>query len=231
MMRVTAACAPSVERCGVAVAIDGHPARTIELKARFDDYELPVPSTALRDQTGPVDVRFYGPGADNGRNETADRSFRLASLALMPVGDPGRETVRHLFRPDTRPADLNLLSDEAKVEWNVRLQGFYPREPGFNWTGRRATIVVPIGRHRPNALHMHFVRSSRPASHVKITASDCPLFEGPLPHQDWIARFSLAPCRVSGEQLEIRIESDVLRPPNDRRELGVAIRSILLDEI
>ena len=57
----------------------------------------------------------------------------------------------------------------------------------------------------------------------------CGVFDGSLPRRDWEAMFSLEGCRITGDELRIVIESEVTRPMNDPRELGVALRYIVLD--
>jgi hypothetical protein len=228
-MRVQAACGPSVRQCRVEVVVDGLPAGVLELRPRFADYELPVPTGGLAQLTGPIDVRFRGSRDEDASNVLGDRSFRLAAIEVLPSPDAPPGSMRHLFRAAEIPANLNLISDRAEIEWGVRLQGFHRSEARLRWTTRRALLLVPLGRRTPKALRINFVRTSRDGSSVRVSANECGVFDGSLPRRNWEATFSLAGCRITGDELRIVIESEVARPPNDPRDLGVALRYLMLD--
>jgi hypothetical protein len=228
-IRIQAACGPSVQRCRVAVVIDRQPAGSLELGPRFADYELPIPPGGLTQPTGPIDVRFRAPRDEAASNILGDRSFRLAAIDMLSSLDAPSGRIRHLFRAEEMPANLNLISDRAVAEWGVRLKGFHGSEARLRWTMRRGVLIVPLGNRAPRAMRVHFVRSSRDGSTLRVSANECGVFDGSLPHRDWEATFSLEGCRITGDELRIVIESEVTRPLNDPRELGVALRYIVLD--
>ena len=145
----------------------------------------------------------------------------------------GQVLLDRAFRTKRRPADLNLIS-RAAAAWGISQRGLYQeevrRDRMIRWTDRRASISVPLDDHRPRALRIKVARSSRPHHRLRIAASDCVLFEGPVPTPEWEATFGLERCWIAGNTLNILLESEVVRPPRDSRNLGIALRSIVLDE-
>jgi hypothetical protein len=215
-LRLQAACRAEAERCSVQVHVDGQQAGFLELSSDFQEHELAVPPRALLEGTGPIELQL----------STADRAFRLATIELLATADAPRRSVHHLFGAQHAPADLNLLTEEASAEWGVIHKGFHQAERGFRWTSRRATVIVPLPEGPPKEVRIHFVRNSLPGRPVTVAINGCTLFEAPLPRRDWIATFSVRGCDLTPNRLELVIKSDVMRPRNDTRELGVAVRSI-----
>jgi hypothetical protein len=114
----------------------------------------------------------------------------------------------------------------------VRQFGFHDVEQDgktFRWTGPRASVIVPLGRSRPTAVRVEVARTVRPGQSIRISANGCPLFDGVIPRNEWDATLSLERCTITGEELTVAIEADAIRPPRDRRELAVAMRSIRVD--
>jgi hypothetical protein len=72
-------------------------------------------------------------------------------------------------------------------------------------------------------------RTIRPGQSVRISANGCTLFEGAVPRSEWDATLSLERCTITGAELTVTIDADAVRPPRDRRELAVAMRSISVD--
>jgi hypothetical protein len=232
-LRLRAACdARTAANCQVALSINGRAAGTVSLSDGWRDYEVPVPAAAMEAGSGAVDIGFQAAGYDTARRDARIQAFRVGSVSLL--GPPGARDLpmRHVFQPEVRPASLNLISATAR-SWGVRLRGFYRRERSgarsFRWTSGRAEVMVPLNGIPPQAIRVGFVRSSRPETVVRILANDCPLFEGTLPRHGWEALLPLGPCRVTGRELRISIDSDVVRPERDGRTLGVAVRHILLE--
>ena len=63
---------------------------------------------------------------------------------------------------------------------------------------------------------------------VVITANGCTIFDAEIQGR-WIQTLSLAPCPMTSPVLEIKIISEVHQARgSDRRNLGVAIRSLEL---
>jgi hypothetical protein len=213
--------------------INGQRAGTIELLPRFADYEVPVPADSVAEPTGNIDIRFHGPLDPSVSNGATERSFLLARVTLLGVQGAERATMRHLFRPELRPPDLNLISDVAAVVWGVERRGFHSTERDrggtFRWTDGRGSLTVPLDGQRPNAVRLELARSSRPDHPIRITGNGCLLFRGAVPHRDWEVTLPLEGCRIEGSHLELAIESEVVRLPTDRRDLGVAVRDVLIE--
>ncbi len=135
----------------------------------------------------------------------------------------------------TDRAAANLVRDEAARLWGVTLSGFFNTEWAgprpFRWTDGDATVSVPIdGREPPSWLSVEVVMTGSQTKPVVITANGCTIFDAEIQGR-WIQTLSLAPCPMMSPVLEIKIISEV-HPArgSDRRNLGVAIRSLeLLD--
>jgi hypothetical protein len=128
---------------------------------------------------------------------------------------------------------LNLISQTAQDVWGVSQSGTYGEERSggrmFRWLERRARLVVPLGPSRPHAVRFEIWRTIRAGQPIRITANECPLFEGVPPRTEWSVVFSLETCRVAGDQLTITVEAEPMRPPGEKRDLAVAVRSIRLE--
>jgi hypothetical protein len=234
-LRIRAACDRRRDRCRVDVDVNDARAGTLELTGELSNHDLPMPPEAVREPIGAVVVRFRRPGnpaVSGQRTNVNERSFRLGAVTLL--GGPGFDVrkLRDLSHGSSGLADLNLISDTAEVALNVRLQGFYRAEGSgaatYRWTQRLATLVVPVQGLTPSAIRVRLARSSHPENRIRITANGCRLFDGRLPQHEWETMLSLAGCRKIDDELKLSIESDVIRPPKDRRELGVAVRHVVL---
>jgi hypothetical protein len=149
-------------------------------------------------------------------------------------GSEEKPLLRRLQRPTVRLADLNLISGAAQRAWGVRQRGFYSNErteaAPFRWTWGHGTVIVPLAGERPRVLRLKIARGIRPAMRLKVTANDCHLFDGVLPEREWEPTFSLTNCVVKGDEVTIRLISDVTRGPGrDKRRLGIAVRQVALE--
>ena len=231
-LRVHAACGPTnpAGRCRVDVEINGSRAGTLDLVPRFADYDVPIPDDTVADATGGIDIRFHGALDPSTSHRTVQRSFLLGRITL--TGAPGTEqsSVRHLFRPEVRPPDLNLMSDTAVVVWDVQRRGFYNVERdsvgAFRWTDGHGSLAVRMEGSRPTAVRLKLARSSRPDRPIRITANGCFLFEGVMPQREWEATLPIRECAIEVDELVVVIDSDVVRPARDTRTLGVAVRHV-----
>jgi hypothetical protein len=238
-LRIRAACGrprPARTTCDVAVEVNGASAGHLTLTDEWRIEDLLIPEAAAAAPAGPFDVRFSGPrfvpaqsGAGTDRREL---SFQLASVALVQTDSsvmpsPSGHGVAAL------PSDLNLITPAAQDVWAVRQDGFYDVERldgrMFRWTGGQARLLVPLGGLRPKAVRVEISRTIRPGLSVTISANGCPLFAGVPPRNEWDATLSLGRCGITGDELAITIDADAMRPPRDRRELAVALRSIRVD--
>ena len=133
----------------------------------------------------------------------------------------------------TDRAAANLVRDEAARLWGVTLSGFFNTEWAgprpFRWTDGDATVSVPIdGREPPSGLSVEVVMTGSQTKPVVITANGCTIFDAEIQGR-WIQTLSLAPCPMTSPVLEIKIISEVHQARgSDRRNLGVAIRSLEL---
>jgi arylsulfatase A-like enzyme len=161
------------------------------------------------------------------------RRGRNAVDVFLVEESAGQPVLRRAFRPRPRPAGLNLVARTAG-EFGVYQSGLYREESSggrmFRWTSGKVEIAVPLEGRHPRALRIDVARSSRPHHRFRISAGDCVLFDGRVPTPDWETTFDLGRCRLAGDTLDIELESDVVRPPRDSRQLGVALRSIVLDD-
>jgi hypothetical protein len=216
--------------CAVDVAVNRSRAGTITLGEDWRTVDLTTPDPAIADPRGAIEVNLSGRRfvpAENGMGEdTRELSFQLASVAILPdvlSPVPGIE----------QPWDANLIASETQRRAGVDQFGFYDEERSegrmFRWTGGRARITVPPAARLPHTLRVEMSRTLRPTSVVTMRANGCMLFEGAIPHPGWSASFPLAGCLAAGETLEIAIESASARVSNDRRELGVAVRSVRIE--
>jgi hypothetical protein len=235
VLRVRAACGqrPSNTTCDVAVEVNGAAAGHLTLTDEWSIADLLIPEAAAAAPAGAFDVRFSGPrfvSAETG-TEGRELSFQIASVALVPGETSGSPSASGRGVA-ALPADLNLITPAAQDIWAVRQDGFYDVEQldgMFRWTGRHARVVVPLGHSRPTTVRVQVSRTIRPGQPVRISANGCVLFAGVPPRSEWDATLPIGGCNITGEELTIGIDADAMRPPRDRRELAVALRSIRVD--
>jgi len=236
ILRIRAACGPRPEasRCDVQVTINGLAAGTIALTDDWATYDLPIPGAAAAAEIGPFDIKFSGPrpvlttaALEQGRRMT----LQVASVALVPGLTVGRGAT--ISMAAELPDDLNLISQTAQDVWGVSQSGIYGEERSggrmFRWVERRARLVVPMRLSRPHAVRFEIWRTIRAGQPIRIAANECALFEGVPPRTEWSVVFSLEACRATGDQLTITVEAEPMRPPGERRDLAVALRSVRLE--
>jgi hypothetical protein len=237
ILRIRAACGrrAAASDCRVQVTVNGIAAGTIAPTNDWAIHDLPIPGPAAAAATGPFDIGFTGARHVQARSGLRARrmvSFQLASVALVPGSITGRAAISSPPEAN-RPEDLNLISPPAEDVWGVSQYGFYgvERSAGrtFRWTDHRARLVVPLGGARPSAVRFEIWRTIRAEQRIRISADKCRLFDGVPPRNEWTAVFPLEACGAGGAELEITIEADAMRPPGDRRELAVALRSVRLE--
>jgi hypothetical protein len=237
LLRIRASCGPRASKtpCRVGVDVNGARAGQLTLTDEWTIADLPIPEIAASDSAEVVDVRFDGPRfvrAESGmETDRRELSFQLASVAVVPADTPGSHSPggRSIT---TLPPDLNLITPAAQDIWAVRQSGLYEVERDgrtFRWTARDARVTVPLGRTRPTAVRVEVARTVRPKQPIRISANGCTLFDGVVPRSEWNASLSLGRCTITGEELTVAIEADAVRPPRDKRELAVAVRSIRVE--
>jgi len=236
ILRIRAACGlrSTASRCDVQVTINGLAAGAIALTDDWATYDLPIPGATAAAETGPFDIKFSGPRpaqATAGFEQGRRMALQLASVALVPAPTVGRGASMSIAAE--LPNDLNLMSQAAQDVWGVSQSGIYGEERSggrmFRWFERRGRLVVPMGLTRPHAERFEIWRTIRAGQPIRITANECPLFEGVPPRTEWSAVFSLETCRAAGDQLTITVEAEPMRRPGERRDLAVAVRSIRLE--
>jgi hypothetical protein len=146
----------------------------------------------------------------------------------------GQPVLHRLRRPTSRPADLNLITGAAEHYWNVRQRGFHRHEGKggvvFRWARPEASVTVPLQGERPVAVRLKVARAVEPTATLRVTANDCTIYEGTVPHHEWDATLSLAPCNLETHALTIKLTTEATRTRigRDSRRLGVALRHIIL---
>jgi len=227
VLRIRARCGDRVSdgRCRINVDVNHSPAGAIEPGDEWRTFDLPMPAAATAAPSGAIDIRFTGPRfvpAERGTTDDArELSFQFASAALLPAGST------------VQPQNLNLIAADARDVWGIGQVGFYREEYSdgrmFRWTAPHAAVIAPLGSREPRSLRVELWGASQPARRITLKANGCTLFDGVVPHSEWSTSFPLAGCLAAGETLEIAIESAAARVPNDRRELGVAVRSVRIE--
>lgn len=160
----------------------------------------------------------------------------LNPIEIFEVTSADDATVlRTALRSGLLPPTLNLISGEAKYDWNVRDTGMYPREPygndAFRWTNGDATLTLSpnlVPAKAPVAVHL--TSMTRRDTPFTLTLNGCTLFDAALPGGEWNHVFPTEGCPAAtftGSRMEIRIRSGVApAPPSDGRTLGVPILEI-----
>ena len=77
---------------------------------------------------------------------------------------------------------------------------------------------------------MKIARAVEPAARLTVTANGCTVYDGVVPHEEWETTLPLAPCRLAGDELTIRLVTTVPPRPGEEpsRAQGVAVRSLHL---
>ena len=162
------------------------------------------------------------------RGENSVEVFLVEDAA----GEPRLARVR---TPTSRPEDLNLISGAAQHYWNIRQRGFHRHEGKgdgvFRWTRADAAVTVPLLGRTPAAIHVKIARAADPRARLEIIANGCRVHDGVIPRREWEARLPLDGCRLSGDELTIRLTTSGMRPRRgrDTRVLGVAVRHVILE--
>jgi hypothetical protein len=132
-----------------------------------------------------------------------------------------------------RPADLNLISESASLDWGVRRGGFHQLEKvpdgrEFRWTRGVAQISNAFTHRRPVAVQVEVLAvPGGVPKNLKIEADDCMLFEGVV-GGGWAATLSLARCELAADDFMLRFTTPAPRGATDSRSLGVALSRVVL---
>jgi hypothetical protein len=143
--------------------------------------------------------------------------------------------LRAALHSEQPSADLNLISGEARFDWNVQDDGLYAREPlgsdFFRWTNGDASLTVPASFVTGDAQLAVYLASMTPSdTHVAIGLDDCTLFDGTVPGGAWTGTFPVSRCigrsRKRSEYV-VHIKSGITpAPPGDDRRLGVPVLAV-----
>ncbi|HTI37040.1 MAG TPA: sulfatase-like hydrolase/transferase [Vicinamibacterales bacterium] len=163
----------------------------------------------------------------------------LNPLDVFEVATENGETVlRRAYHSGRLPSALNLISGEAKYDWNVRDAGFYPREPigdaEFRWTTGDSSLTIAKNLVPPQTqlITIRLAAMTRPQTPLTLSLNDCTLFQGTLPGGEWTQTFPIRDCMSSAardSELVIRIKSSVApAPPGDNRQLGLPVLAVTL---
>jgi hypothetical protein len=151
------------------------------------------------------------------------------------AGDVRAAVLRTAVRSAGIPPSLNLISGEAKYDWNVRDTGLYPREPlgdgAFRWTNGDASLTMPVSlASDKRQILIHLAPMTRTDTPLTVAVNECTLFDGALPGGEWSRVFRTDGCPAStfqGREMNVRIRSGVAAaPPADGRTLGVPVVEI-----
>jgi hypothetical protein len=130
-----------------------------------------------------------------------------------------------------RPPTLDLASDTAARFWSVRQTGLSSPQNArvpFRWTGREASIVVPLeDAQRPQSLRIGIAGPPPSRARVGLQVNDCVLYEGPVESTPWYRTFSLDPCPGLRAVTEARIVIRAIGGTADRPE-GAALEMLNL---
>ncbi len=162
------------------------------------------------------------------------RSGRNSIDVFLIEESDGRPVLGRLHRRSSRPVDLNLISGAAARSWDIRQLGFRRHQrmghDVIRWTRADAAVIVPRLGRTPAALRMKIARAVEPAARLTVTANGCTVYDGVVPHEEWETTLPLAPCRLAGDELTIRLVTTVAPRPGEEpsRAQGVAVRSLHL---
>ena len=131
----------------------------------------------------------------------------------------GGPVLGRMHRRSSRPDDLNLISGAAAQYWDIRQAGFRRHQRMghgvIRWTRADAEVTVPRLERAPSALRLRIARAVEPAARLTVTANGCTVYDGVVPHEEWETTLPLAPCRLAGDQLTIKLVTRV--PPRSGR--------------
>ena len=141
----------------------------------------------------------------------------------------GQMQLRRTAVGAVRPADLNLISAEAR-DWGVLQSNFYGVEGSgrneMRWTRDWAELSNLMTHTPPREVVIEVAMVPGPPKLLTIQANECTLFEGDV-HANWVRTFDLGAC-PSREDLTLRFTTEAPRGPIDRRRLGVAISRVVV---
>jgi hypothetical protein len=164
------------------------------------------------------------------------RGRNSIDVYLIEASD-GHPVLARVQRPTSRPDDLNLMSGAAEHYWDVRIRGFQPHQrmgDGFiRWTRADASVTLALLGRKPVAVRVKIARAVNPAAKLTIRANGCTIYDAPVPGPEWEAALSLAGCRITGDELTVRLSTNATRPAGQVRgaRLGVAVRYIILQSV
>ena len=163
------------------------------------------------------------------------RSGRNSIDVFLIEESDGRPVLGRLHRRSSRPVDLNLISGAAaQVPGTSARLGFRRHQrmghDVIRWTRADAEVIVPRLGRTPAALRMKIARAVEPAARLTVTANGCTVYDGVVPHEEWETTLPLAPCRLAGDELTIKLVTTVPPRPGEEpsRAQGVAVRSLHL---
>ena len=234
---------------------DGGGAVEVTYAREFDNVDLPA-SAAVFDVSG----RFGSPRPDtfvavavNGVVEAVTRTWESNARGWLatPRFDAWREgrnridvfvidsdgdgpLLRRASQAQVRPADLNLISEAAALDWGVGQWGFYDIEATadgkpFRWMRDQAELWNLFTYEPPRGVEIDviMVPGGGGPKALKIEANGCTLFEGDV-SGEWSSTFSFERCDLSGGDITLRFATDAPRGEKDRRRLSVALSRVVL---
>jgi arylsulfatase A-like enzyme len=168
--------------------------------------------------------------------EAWHRGPNSVDVYLIEESD-GHPVLARVQRPTSRPDDLNLMSGAAEHYWDVRIRGFQRHErmgDGFiRWTRADASVTLALLGRKPVGVRVKIARALNPAAKLMITANGCTIYDAIVPTPEWEATLPLAGCRITGDELTVRLTTNATRPAGQPHatKIGVAVRHIILQSV
>ena len=170
------------------------------------------------------------PGTWSAQLEPGALQAGANDIKLFLVSPDGTQ-LQLAYAAGPRPPTLDLASDMAARFWSVRQTGLSPPQSApvpFRWTGREASIIVPLDSvPPPRSLRIGIARPPASGARLGLAVNDCALYDGPVESTPWYRTFSLAPCPGLRTHGEARIVIRVIGGMADRPE-GVPLETLNL---
>jgi hypothetical protein len=132
-----------------------------------------------------------------------------ANEITMFVVSPNGGQLQLAYAGGHRPPTLDVASDTAARFWSVRQTGLSTTQHAsvpFRWTGREASIVVPLEGAQPTrSLRIGIAGPPPSGARLNLRVNGCALYDGPVESTPWYRTFSLAPCSELRDMTEARI--------------------------
>jgi hypothetical protein len=175
----------------------------------------PMATVLERDVIPTLPLRLIGLDSKSGYS-TASLGFRPFDISSAPI-----DRIRIDAVLERKPTLSYLPMTAPEAEQQI-INGIYPLEGEWRWTGARAMLVLkPLPTPRPLRVKL-YIHGEAPARHVRISVDNAVVHEQSFPGP---GAYTVETKPISGSAVTLEFDR-TFSPPGDARPLGVILSEV-----